>query len=248
MPIILLGSGFPDPTSVAGLTGWWDADQLVYSDAGTTPAVNNDPVYRWTARAGSPGGNLDQTTLGNRPTYKTAIVNGHNVLRFDNSNDYVQGAAISNFLTNSAKTIFTVHYHSTGAGIGTLIGDGSGKIAFYVNNTGGDLIFANDDGGVDTATNTAQSTTTWTIGTGLHSSGNIYCGVSDTRTASMNSAASGNTNLMTGILLVGVQAGVINPFGGDIAAVLTFNVALNETDRQTVERYLAWLYNISIPY
>ena len=246
MPVILLGGTVPKPDTVAGITGWWESDFNVYSDAGTTPAVDNDPVRRWVSRLDSHY--VDQATLGNRPTFKTGILVGLPIVRFDASNDVLDtDVALSTFLAVGAKTIFTVHFHSSGA-TGNIIGDTGGKISFFLGNTGGDLNAANDDGAVDTATNTAQSTGVWTIGTYLHSGGNLYSGVTDTRTASMVSVASGNTTSLAGIGRFGAGPAVVNPLGGDLAAVVMYNAALIETDRQIVERYLSAKYSIGLPY
>lgn len=55
----------------ANLVVWFDPGYGVYSDAGITSAVVNDPVYRWSARNDSTY-YFQQTTLGKRPIYKQA--------------------------------------------------------------------------------------------------------------------------------------------------------------------------------
>lgn len=50
---------------------WLKNNTLLFSDAGTTPAVDTDPVYRWGDSTGN-GFHANQTTLGNRPIYSAA--------------------------------------------------------------------------------------------------------------------------------------------------------------------------------
>jgi hypothetical protein len=70
------------PSSLSGLVGWWKADSLALTD-GTA-------VSDWTDMSGA-GHDLLQATGANQPIYKLAIINGHNVVRFDGTDDYMQG-------------------------------------------------------------------------------------------------------------------------------------------------------------
>ena len=54
----------------------------VFSDAGTTPAVNDATVQQWNDQSGS-ANHRTQGTAGNRPTFKTNILNSQPILRFD---------------------------------------------------------------------------------------------------------------------------------------------------------------------
>ena len=64
-----------------------ETDTLVFSDGGTTPAVDNDTIQQWTD-FDSNGELCTQTISANRPTYKTNIQNGQPILRFDGVNDW----------------------------------------------------------------------------------------------------------------------------------------------------------------
>jgi hypothetical protein len=57
------------------------ADENTYTDAGTTPANDNELLQEW--------GVLSQSTSGERPTLQTNEVNGMPVVRFDGSDDYM---------------------------------------------------------------------------------------------------------------------------------------------------------------
>jgi hypothetical protein len=56
---------------------WLDADDssTVFSDAGTTPAVNNDTLQQWNDRSGN-SLTAVQATSGARPLYETGQLNG----------------------------------------------------------------------------------------------------------------------------------------------------------------------------
>ena len=71
---------------------WLKADAGVYSDAGTTPAVDTDTVRQWNDQSGN-GRNVSQGTSAKRPTYVAAGKNGLPVLRFDGVDDLVSGAS-----------------------------------------------------------------------------------------------------------------------------------------------------------
>lgn len=249
MAVTLLGGlRLAVPTDIAGCTAWFAAGEEVFSDAGVTPAVDTNALYRWGNKVDA--SYFEQSVAGNRPTYRTGIVNGQPVVRFGGAtdDDYMDGSvAWSSWLAVGAKTIFVVYNH-TAAATTQLLGDSGGRIAMFLVNTGADLNCANDDGAVDTATNTAQSTGTWTIGTLLHSGGTLYAGVNDTRTASMISVASGNTASLAGTPMLGATAGPANFLDGDIAEVVIFNTAVAEEDRKAVERFLASKFGIVLGY
>lgn len=59
---------------------WLKLDGGVYSDAGTTPAANNDGIYQAT-NYGTDGTAFLQTTSGLRPTFRTGGLNGKPFLR-----------------------------------------------------------------------------------------------------------------------------------------------------------------------
>ena len=76
------------PDSVSGLKLRLKADGVLWQDAArTTPATaDSAPVGCWDDASGV-GNHFTQATAGNRPLLRTAIVNGHPVIRFDGSND-----------------------------------------------------------------------------------------------------------------------------------------------------------------
>lgn len=244
------GSPLPLPSTIAGLTGWWSADAGVFSDAGSTPAVDNDTIRQWNDQSGN-GRHFSQATAPNRPTFKTNIVNAKPVVRFGGGtdDDYMTAVAGSNFFAAGAKTAFVVFYHRANFSAPLWsVWDGAVN---YVNqlgsNTGADHLTVNNDGATDTAIKTGLALGTWNIGTFLHSSGLLYSGANDTRDTSLVSSASGNTSSLANTTYLGVSNGPTY-LDGDIAEVLFYNAALSQPERQVVEGYLANKYGITIPY
>jgi len=73
------GGASPDPLvfpSGANITHWFRASEGVFSDAGSTPAVNDDPVQKWANIIAATGEDADQAVLANRPIFKTGGQNG----------------------------------------------------------------------------------------------------------------------------------------------------------------------------
>lgn len=73
---------------------WLAADEEVYSDAGTTAAVAEDPVQQWNDLSGNDR-HASQATLAARPLFKTNVLNGKPVLRFDGVDDWMRTVAYS---------------------------------------------------------------------------------------------------------------------------------------------------------
>jgi len=74
------------PLQIAGLQFWVAADDLVLS--------NNDPVTTWVDKSGN-SRNAVQTTSGNKPLYKTNIINSLPAVLFDASDDYMDFGSLS---------------------------------------------------------------------------------------------------------------------------------------------------------
>lgn len=75
------------PTSLSGLHSWWDASQI-------TGLADGDPVASWSDMSGG-GHTLTQATSAQRPTYKTSILNGKPVVRFDGVDDKLDTASFT---------------------------------------------------------------------------------------------------------------------------------------------------------
>jgi hypothetical protein len=81
-----------DPLQLFGadLLAWYKADTEVFSDAGTTPAVDTNTVQQWNDQSGNDF-HLLQASAGSRPVFNTAGFNGLQGITF--SGDFLQIAA-----------------------------------------------------------------------------------------------------------------------------------------------------------
>jgi len=95
----------------AALKWWMDPNFGIYSDAGTTPAVANDLVYRWVCRAS--GMIFDQPTSGSRPTLK-AGANGKLYLDWAGSKTLI--CASHSLPTGNSARSFAIGIKGQGSG------------------------------------------------------------------------------------------------------------------------------------
>jgi hypothetical protein len=219
------GGGASGPGGVSsGLTVWLKADALSLSD--------NDPVATWTDSSGS-GNDFAQATSGFRPTYKTGILNGKAVVRFDGSDDVLTHAALG----LSAATVFVVFTAndsdyvvlSTDNGVNNgywrWTGDGNGYFDLYRASR------------INTYPSTMPTAASQYLT--LISSASTYevfrGGVGDGAQAA---------SFADGALSLGQRADGTVQFAGDVAEVIIFNRAVNSTERGDVESYLATKYGL----
>ncbi len=97
------GKSVFSPSQLGNLSLWFDATRNVYSDSGTTPCVNGDPVQQWNDQSTS-AKNLSGVATA-RPTYNTNIQNGLPGITFDGVNDVMATAAMT---LNQPITVFIV--------------------------------------------------------------------------------------------------------------------------------------------
>ena len=251
-PVIMLGGGLVAPDSIASLTGWWKAESLGLAD-GTE-------IDEWDDEQG-PYTFLDGGATA-KPLYKTSIINGRPVVRFDGVNDYMFGDigdhTLDTLINNDAGTIMSAqNVTNIGTDSATAVNNeatwASGTTGDYVGTylrSSGTVFGSNYDTNGDHAAHLVDAEGAWSCITWMHGGGNVYSGIDDTRTASLTSLASGNTHAtpMAGILRLG------RPFSNafyleyDLAEICFFDTALSEADRQTVERWFANRYSITLPY
>ena len=86
------------PTDVANLILWLRADAI-------TGLADTNPVITWLDESGQ-GNDVTQGVGADRPLYRTGIMNGLPVVRFDGVSDFLRSAAL---VTTLPLHIFTVH-------------------------------------------------------------------------------------------------------------------------------------------
>ncbi|GEM_PF-3396583 len=213
-----------------------DSLSLLLAADAITGLSDNDSVTTWNDTSGA-AENVSQSTAGLKPLYKTNILNGKPVVRFDGSDDYLQaGSALSAFATASAKTIFVVFKATSVGGPDHNIFEG-GDWRIQVA-TGPVVRQYNNDGAFDTL-DTSISTGTFYIFTGWHDGTNIY---NQLNANSATSTASGATSSLTTTVQIGKFG--VRYFDGDVAEVLVFNGVLNAAARGRVRDYLNKKYSV----
>ena len=250
-----------DPTSIGGCSLWLDgADpNTVFSDtAGTTPAAVGGTVARWNDKS-IMANNATQSTAGNRPT---RAASGLGFLK--TSSQFFNLNAGATFLPtgNSNGTYFTVSQladSTTGQyGIftnGTALD--SAARCVYDRFSGGNALMGMYIAEAFTANGPNISSSVQTGGplpTSIHiistCLNNIVASgwITGTPMNSNNPSDMQNTRtpVITGTTsaFVGNGLGNVGHYNGNIYEVLVFNTALSNTDRQTIEGYLAWKWGL----
>jgi len=236
------GGAAVQPNTVPGLRLWLRGDSITEGDGASIATWLDDS-----------GNGFSMSGGATPPTAETNEANGHKVARFNGTDDFMNGTAISNILANNAGTIFVVaraaavtsnnanvyNNVTVWADSGTLIGchlKSAPTVHAY-----------NWDGDEDSPAGGKPIVVgTWFIHTWMHDSGTLYGGKDDARTAAMGSVASGNTTSLTGTFRLGTNnAAAGRWFNGDIAELVCFNVALSQEARVGIAAYLAATYAIT---
>ena len=111
-----------------GYTGWWSAGSGYFTDAGSTPATNNnDLVYQWNNQ--TPGATIHmlQATSGNRPLLKTNSLAGFAGLQFNGTSQFLTVPSGFDSTTWPCTLIIVGNWNGTQT-------DGNPRIAGYGQN------------------------------------------------------------------------------------------------------------------
>jgi len=241
---LLGGGGGFTPTSIAGLQLWLDAsDDATMLDSGGNPVSMNSQVARWKDKS-NVGNDFLQSVVNNQPTRST--YNGLKTLLFDGSNDGMTCNTWNYFLTNMSVFIvfrsigiqfnrfFTLNdngayqdYQLPG-NIIPLVGNSSSGIGAYI---------ANSSSYAAVVPYTANS---WSILSSLITPSSV--------TTKINSTSLNQSISYAGKAVTKAQIGFINSFSesinGNIAEVLFYNSALNNSQIQSIESYLSTKWSV----
>jgi hypothetical protein len=130
-PSLLLADAGPtaaasfSPASIAGLERQFDAAQI------SGVSVDATPVASWTDLSGN-AAHATQAVGAAQPLYKTNIINGLPVVRFDGVDDRLQSIGLT---ARTARTAFVVAIRRGGTGY--LMGLGSDQAAFQIDQGAG---------------------------------------------------------------------------------------------------------------
>ena len=231
------------PTDISGLQLWLSADNVDGSNNSTLSDGN--AVATWTDLSGN-GRNATQATGANRPLFKTGIVNGKPVVRFDGTNDLLSSSWVAAKL--SAGTIILVFSSTDTVGsmltqdpsgwnnLDTLIGIGTQNVVVATN---GRLAFETHGPVTDEKNGTQSSTAV--------NDGAFYIGVALISGTTYNIFLNGTLNTsesgksQSGLFGANGSQSVIiggrptaNFFLGDIAEIIVYNRALTTAERRNL--------------
>jgi hypothetical protein len=237
MPLMTLGTGralFKAPAAVvedgiwtpedafeddAVLVAWWKADAGVFSDAGSTPAGDNDRIQQWNDQSGN-AEHQKQGTANSRPLYETGELNGLPVVTLDPT----ASGNIKEMLTDAESVALGDDETACFAVVKFTTNAGNNRLLSFLNNADADLgattgIFAYGPG-------------TTLVNVTAHNNGNK--GVSVISTGTWNQIGSvfdGTNHTMYANNVAGTSVSATNTF----AANVHFRVGNETIDMQVAE-------------
>ena len=267
------------PSSISGLAMWLDgADpSTLFTDTGATTAVTADgnSIAAW--RDKSTNAYLfTQATAGSRPTYKTSILNGQSITRWNGTSSFLQSSATLPFYTSStsggsffvvfmATTVTTQRflmtyqnqvtntYCGTESELGYTTGNnGQGNFGFHQGCSRATIAAS---GTIVINSYVLMSYILGTTGTTPANSTIFKNGISLTPSNDQTGFYSaGSYPSANNARFLNIGARVFNGsqatdcwHSGDIAELIWYRTPVTTTERQGIESYLSTKWNISVP-
>lgn len=252
--LLLSGESWPQGGSVLPVTSGL---KLHLKADAITGVADGGAVATW---PDSSGNAFDATEATNQPTYKTGIVNGRPIVRFDGTDDRLIIATGFNATTKAVSGITVIGVYKTAVSDATRrvlgIQQGTGTLlrhAFGITSSSEGLANANP---VDAGTAVAAASSGDAVPVGrvvIQSSVADYAAALSiwiNGIAGQSLAIPGTPGLSSATdslgAAVGFNGGISSQFfNGDIAEIVVYNRALTSAERLQVEGYLATKYNIS---
>jgi hypothetical protein len=247
-------------TGVAGVGTSANNVLWLKADAGTSTSTNNTPISFWNDQSGN-AIDVTQTVSAQQPSFSTNVINGFPAILFDNVNSSNQNDKLigpdSPILDNTSGYTFFYVTRPVALGDARVIVskrtgvaiDQSFMLFYYTSNKLNIDIQTNND---RYASNTTYAVSTNYIGcliydgtiatSGLRTT--LYDGETFDRNASETSTIVPDNN--SPLLIGTTDASDPRPFGGYIAEVIMYRVALGNAQRIIVNNYLSAKYAIAL--
>ncbi len=231
-----------EPELISGLVAWYAADAIALNDG--------DPVGTWEDSSVN-NNDATQATAANKPTYKTNILNGLPVVRFDGTNDYLAANGLGTLISGADKpfTVVILFRAASGADVYSW-GNSGNTVPFLTMRISSDkpTSWKRDDAGSGTQKiPTDGASTTYRIVSHRHTGTavSLYVnGVATSVLATADDLGTTTTNIFTlGAFGRTTFSGFMN---GDIAEAIIYNRALTDSERRQLERYLGAKWGISV--
>lgn len=220
------GSVIFTPSSVSGQLLWLQADSI-------TSLSDGDPVSTWNDSSSNANNTTGTTTT--RPLYKTAIINGLPVVRFDGTDDFL---ALGSALSNQAWHVFAV-VRSIGTSTRTLLGGATGSFQYRTNLLKQEVLKGSTasigSSTSDVTTPAVISASYATPNAAFYLNGAADGTASSAQTFTANVVRVGRSTVSTG-----------EPYANDIAELIVYNAVLSAGNRGSVTTYLGAKWGIAV--
>lgn len=213
----------PDAVPENGLEHRYKAEDLALSD-GNSVSTFTDIT-----------GTADLSATGS-PTYRTGIINGKPVVRYDGADDFHQGTFTT--ISQPNETFLVAAARSTATGNNEVLLDGGSRLEQSLYQTGsGDWTWrsgtANTDGTADTSFHLYDLQ--WDGASSVYRIDGTQIGTGDA-----------GTNNLTGLTLGAFAASAFSYGPYDIAEVFNYSNALSTSERGSLESYVETEYGITM--
>ncbi len=238
------GRGF-DPRYISNLKIYLDCHDPAAN--GTLPS-NNTAIATLTDKSGL-GNTFLQATGAAQPIYKTGILNGCGVLRFDGASNFMSCANSANntYSTNGDVSVFSICMTTTTPTVFDQFIMAKG--GFPNGGWGAYNSLASPNAFGYVSTNVAQYTSTnsfvnntFTIYSAVYANNSSITFYKNGNFASQDSMASANSVANANALTLGVDMGGVRLWPGDMRMILVYYKALNNSELSAVH---GWLKSIA---
>jgi hypothetical protein len=224
----------PDKIPGINIATWFDA-----MESGSV-ILDGTTVSRWSDISGN-NRHATQATKANQPTYTPDGLNGKPVLTFDGVDDRLVTASTTLGITNSASLIVVAQLSSRTPPEQGIAGSDSLTNRFGLFITGINAMRWNPVSGANTVQATSVTGAQILVGTAQSGDSALFRNGTSIATGTAATVTMDNTPFNIGNMLQGTT---IPHFSGPIAEVLVLPSSLSTTDRQRLEGYLAWKWEL----
>lgn len=215
--------------------------------AGISNGVDNTNIFTWEDQ--SPYENdATQTIYVNAPRYRTNIINGHPVVRFDGNDDWMKINNLAGVLSGEA-TFFAVFEPKTDTDDGYYLSTnfgGNNRIKFGHRITG-ELIYDDDVASLSSGSYINEKViVSCNVTPDIRAEGYINSRQGIPWTSNMNSSGADRASLGQEFDGNGSDSETSNHWEGDLAELIIYDKILTDDERHHIESYLAIKYGITI--
>jgi hypothetical protein len=237
----------PTNPTTANIHWWGDANdysKVFVDNPGVTPvSADAQTVACW---KDSNGGlvQLEQNTAGNRPAWRTNILNGKAGIKFDGTTDVMSWSSVLTAAIMDNSTVFMVLSGWTPGAFQGVLGStlAAGNDSYYLR--------VNDDNNLGLLEAGVAGVGTSTTG---YSTAGAVMGVVFTQTTSyafyngrsLNGSGSTTSTITASGTLVGAQLGVVERYTGYIHELIIYSAVLNAAQIDTTAWYLMGKWGVT---